>query len=69
MASTAKAIVKDTVYYNESGASWKAPCGEYTVDSRCDCVMLCKCNGGGAFKLSLDAFIQHLTEGRIAFVA
>ena len=69
MASSGKAIVKDPIYYGAGGACMKAPCGEYTVDHRCDCVELCDCSGGGAFTLSFDAFLQHLNEGRIAFVA
>ena len=68
MASSAKAVVKEEIYYGEGGACEKASCGEYEVDNRCDCVKLCKRNGDGAFRLSMDAFIQHLNEGRIAFV-
>lgn len=68
MGSGTKAIVKDPIYCNASGAREKAPCGEYIIDNRCDCVLLCKCSGEQSFTLSLDAFIQHLTEGRIAFV-
>ena len=69
MASSGKAIVKDAIYYGANGAGQKAPCGEYEIDRCCDCVRLCTCNGDNAFTLSFDAFLQHLTEGRIAFVA
>ncbi len=69
MARHARAIVKDEIFYSDDGASQQAPCGEYTIDRRCDCVRLCTCNGDNAFTLSLDAFIQHLSEGRIAVVA
>lgn len=69
MASNAKAIVKEAVYYGAGGACAKAPCGEYEIDNRCDCVLLCKRTGENEFSLSLDAFLQHLYEGRIAFVA
>jgi hypothetical protein len=69
MTANAKAIIKDAVFYGTSGDSRRAPCGEYTVNKRCDCVLLCKCNDEKAFSLSLDAFLQHLNEGRIALVA
>lgn len=66
MAMSAKAIVKDAVFYGSSEACHRAPCGEYRIDRRCDCVGFCDCNGEHAFTLSLDAFLQHVTEGRIA---
>ena len=69
MATNSKAIVKDAIYYGAGGACQKAPCGEYTIDNRCDCVQLCSCAGENGFTLSFDAFIQHLNEGRIAIVA
>lgn len=69
MASSGKAIVKDPIDCGAGGACIKAPCGEYTVDRRCGCIELCKCNDGNVFTLSFDAFLQHLNEGRIALVA
>jgi len=69
MASGSKAIVREAIYYGANGACAKAPSGEYEIDNLCDCIRLCKCNGENSFSLSLDAFIQHLNEGRIAFVA
>ncbi|WDI32205.1 hypothetical protein PUV54_03235 [Hyphococcus flavus] len=68
MTANSKAIVKDAVFYGASSNCRRAPLGEYTVNKRCDCVLLCSCNGGKAFSLSLDSFLQHLTEGRIALV-
>jgi len=60
-----KALIKDAVYYGVGATSCKAPCGEYTIDKDCDCVFFCTCNGERAFSLSLDAFLQHVVEGRI----
>lgn len=66
MVTTAKAIVKDAVFYGANETRFRAPCGEYEIERRCDCVGFCDCDGKQAFTLSLDAFFQHVTEGRIA---
>lgn len=68
MAANTKAIIKDAVFYGTSSDCRRAPCGEYTLNKGCDCVLFCKCNDEKAFSLSLDAFLQHLVEGRIALV-
>ena len=68
MGSNSKAVVKDPIDCNATGGCQKAPRGEYIVDNQCDCVELRRRSGEQRFTLTLDAFIQHLTEGRIAFV-
>ena len=66
MASFSKAIVKDAIRFGTASAVETAPCGEYEVTCRDGCVGLCHCQDKRAFTLSIDAFIQHLNEGRIA---
>lgn len=68
MATLARAIVKDAVFYGSSETCSRAPCGEYEIERRCDCIGFCDCNGERAFTLSFDAFLQHVTEGRIAII-
>ena len=64
-----KAIVKDTIRVGAAQESQCAPCGEYDIDCRDGCIGLCHSQDKRAFTLSLDAFIQHLHEGRIALAA
>ncbi len=68
MASSSKAIIKEAVSFRGENASERAACGEYDIECRSDCVGFCNCTDKSAFTLSFDAFIQHLNEGRIAFV-
>ena len=69
MGSSAKAVVKDAVYYGSGESCSRAPRGEYDIEQRSDCIGFCNCAGENAFTLSFDAFIQHLNEGRISIVA
>lgn len=57
--------IKDTVFYGDDGARTAAPCGEYRVEPKGDCVDLCECGGACDFTISVDAFQQHVAEGRI----
>ena len=68
MASYSKAIIKDAIR-GTAPAGETAPCGEYDVTCKDGCVGLCNCNDKRAFTLSVDAFIQHLYEGRIALAS
>ena len=62
-----KAIIKETIRFGGALAGQSAPSGEYDVDCRDGCVGLCLCQDKDrCFTLSMDAFIQHLHEGRIA---
>jgi len=67
-AIVARAIVKDSVFYGKNGDCQCAPQGEYDIEHSDGCVGFCNCTDKGAFSISLDAFIQHLHEGRIALV-
>lgn len=67
-AIVARAIVKDAVFYGKNGDCRCAPQGEYEIKHSNGCVGFCNCSDKGAFTLSLDAFMQHLHEGRIALV-
>lgn len=66
MASQSKAVIKDAIAI--SSAEGKASRGEYEIECRGDCVGFCHCTKRSVFTISLDAFIQHLHEGRIALV-
>ncbi len=66
MASSSKAVIKDAIA--TSSANEKACRGEYEIECRGDCVGFCHCTERSVFTISLDAFIQHLHEGRIALV-
>lgn len=68
MPASARAIVKEAVYYGSSAACRRAPRGEYHIDRRRDCVGFCDCDGRADFTLSFDAFCQHVNEGRIALI-
>ncbi len=69
MASYSKAIIKDAIRFGTAPSGETAPCGEYEVTCNDGCVGLCHCKDQRAFTISLDAFIQHLNEGRIALAA
>ena len=62
----AKAIVKDAIHLGAAPSREAPPRGEYEIDHREGCVGFCHCQDKRAFTLSLDAFVQHLNEGRIA---
>ncbi|WP_425411053.1 hypothetical protein [Hyphococcus sp.] len=68
MPPNAKVIVKETVFYKCGDSCERAPAGRYRLERRSDCIGFCKRSGASAFTLSLDSFIQHLNEGRIALV-
>ncbi len=68
MGSYSKAIIKDEIRFGTSPSGENAPCGEYELTCNDGCVGLCHCTDKRAFTLSLDAFIQHLNEGRIAVI-
>ena len=68
MTSSSKAVIRDAITVGASDERALAPRGEYEVDCRGDCVGLCRCNDRRMFTLSIDAFIQHLNEGRIAYI-
>lgn len=57
--------VKDAVYYGDDTGRSAAPCGEYRIEPRGDCIGLCECDGSCDFTISIDAFQQHVAEGRI----
>lgn len=63
-----RAVVGDCVFYAGADGAHLAPCGEYALEPRDECVGFCACSGANAFTLSYDAFVQHLTEGRIRLV-
>ena len=69
MASFSKAIIKDAIRCGAAPAGESAPRGEYDVTCQDGCVGLCHCTDKRAFTLSIDAFIQHLNEGRIALAS
>jgi hypothetical protein len=64
----ARAIVKDAVFYGKNGDCRCAPQGEYEIEHHDGAVGFCNCSDKGAFTISLDTFMQHLHEGRIALV-
>ncbi|GJL91326.1 hypothetical protein [Hyphococcus sp.] len=66
MASQSKAVIKDAIAVNT--VEGKASRGEYEIECQGDCVGFCHCTERSVFTISLDAFIQHLHEGRIALV-
>lgn len=67
MASPSKAVIKDAIAISAQPGA-RAARGEYEIDCRGDCVGFCHCRDKSVFTLSLDAFLQHLNEGRIALV-
>jgi hypothetical protein len=68
-ADETRVVIGDCVYYAANDGPHKAPCGEYALEAKSDCVGLCACSGANSFTLSYDAYIRHLTEGRIRIVA
>ncbi len=65
-APASKAIVKGEVYYSDGGVAAKAATGDYEIRDHGDCVGFCNCGSGDVFILSLDTYVQHVLEGRIA---
>ncbi len=68
MLAATRAIIRETLPYRAADETALAPTGEYRLEDRSGCVGLCQCSGGCDFTLSIDAFQQHLAEGRIALV-
>jgi len=64
----ARAILKDAVFYGAGEQTRRAPCGEYAIAHHDGRVGFRSCVGRVGFALSLDAFLQHIYEGRIALV-
>lgn len=63
-----RALVRDGVEGETDGERRHAPRGEYAV-TRSDCgVGLCGGASENSFTLSYDAFLQHITEGRISLL-
>lgn len=60
------AFVKDPIRCCAETGPALAPRGEYDIDSRADGVGLCNCATQNRFTLTFDAYLQHLSEGRIA---
>ena len=60
------AFVKDPIPCCAEAGPALAPRGEYDIDQKTDGVRLCNCATKNRFTLSFDAYLQHLTEGRIA---
>lgn len=66
MASKARAVVRDGVFYREETGRVAAPYGEYEICRTCDgAVSFCHCGDARCFTLSFDALLQHVAEGRI----
>ncbi|MEZ5983478.1 MAG: hypothetical protein R3C54_14345 [Parvularculaceae bacterium] len=66
MATKARAVVRDGVFYREEAARVAAPYGEYEICRTCDgAVSFSHCGDARCFTLSFDALQQHVAEGRI----
>mgnify|MGYP001558474156 CR=1 FL=1 len=68
-----RAILKDAVSCCADQCRATAPRGEYDVEEVAGAggvssIGLCSCATHNRFTLSFDAFIQHLNEGRIAYL-
>ncbi len=60
------AFLKDPIAARADDGPAVAPRGDYDIDA-CDAgVGLCNCATKNRFTLSFDAYLQHLSEGRIA---
>jgi hypothetical protein len=68
-AIVAKAVVNGEIYYGTDGALCRAPRGEYDIAHKDGRVRFSSRAGRDAFTISLNAFVQHLHEGRLALVA
>ncbi len=44
-----------------------APHDDTDIDGRVDCIEPCNCATKNRLTLTFDAYLQHLSEGRIAF--
>ena len=64
----ARAIVKGAVYYDAGARLRRAAPGEYDIAHQDGLVGFRRSAGDDAFTLSLDAFMRHIHEGRIALV-
>lgn len=60
------AFVKDPISAHAETGPAVAPRGEYDIDQGTEYVGLCSCATKNRFTLSFDAYLQHLSEGRIA---
>ncbi len=60
------AFLKDPIAAHAEAGPALAPRGKYDIDQNADGVGLCNCVTKNRFTLSFDAYLQHLTEGRIA---
>lgn len=60
------AFVKDPISAHAETGPAIAPRGEYDIDQGSDNVGLCSCATKNRFTLTFDAYLQHLSEGRIA---
>lgn len=68
--TTARAIVREKLALCDEVLPWRAPSGEYDLTCEDGCrICFCHCQEKIQFSLSIDAVIQHLTEGRIALKA
>ncbi len=60
------AFVKDPIPCCAETGPAVAPRGDYDIDQGTDGVGLCNCATKNRFTLTFDAYLQHLSEGRIA---
>jgi hypothetical protein len=63
------AFLKDPITAQAEAGPSVAPRGEYDIDQNADGVDLCNCATKNRFTLSFDAYLQHLSEGRIALAS
>ena len=63
---TQHALLKDALPAHAGEETVMAPRGDYEIEDCGHCVGLCHCATKNRFTLSFDAFLQHLSEGRIA---
>lgn len=69
MASASKALVRESVYYTQGNGPALAPFGEYEISRDNDgSVCFSSCATASAFRLSIDALLQHVSEGRIRLI-
>lgn len=66
METASKALVREQVLYANGEGPRLAALGEYGISRSDDGAIAF--HGASDFTLSLDAFFQHLTEGRISLV-
>lgn len=63
------AFLKDPIAAHAEAGPAVAPRGAYDIDQNTEGVGLCNCATKNRFTLSFDAYLQHLSEGRIAVTA